>query len=117
MTRDYSVSDHSPRAELYCVDPNDTLWFGGGVATLQSNVQILNVVPQRLYNFAPLTQSVTYNDGFNGPVFDCQWFRKTNAGLDQYIVVGEFTQYRGEDAPYMVFLDVNGNRLQDLEWP
>ena len=117
VTRDSSVSGHSPRAELYCVDPDDTLWFGGGVATLQTNVQILNVIPQRLYNYQPQTQNVTYNDGFNGPVFDCQWFRKTNAGLDQYIVVGEFTQYRGEDAPYMVFLDVNGNRLQDLEWP
>jgi hypothetical protein len=117
ITRDASVLGHSPRAELYCVDPDDTLWFGGGVSLVESNVQIVNVLPQRLYNYQPQTQNVTYFDGFNGPVFDCQWFRKTNAGLDQYIVVGEFTQYRGEDVPYMVFIDANGNRLADLEWP
>lgn len=117
ITRDASVLGHSPRAELYCVDPDDTLWFGGGVSLVESNVQIVSVLPQRLYNYQPQTQNVTYFDGFNGPVFDCQWFRRTNAGLDQYIVVGEFTQYKGEDAPYMVFIDVNGNRLTELEWP
>lgn len=117
VTRDNSVIGHSPRAELYCVDPDDTLWFGGGVSRLKTLVQDISTIPQRLYAYERLTQNVIVNDGFNGPVFDCQWFCKTNAGLDQYIVVGEFTQYRGEDAPYMVFLDVNGNRLSDLEWP
>ncbi|NBR88098.1 MAG: hypothetical protein EBT61_21860, partial [Verrucomicrobia bacterium] len=51
-----------------------------------------------------------------GPVRDCQFFCENSQGIRQFIVVGDFTEYLGESAPYMVFIDEGGNRLTDLEW-
>lgn len=54
---------------------------------------------------------------FNGVITDAKYFRQRNDGTHQIIVCGEFTEYLGEPAPYLVFIDQDGNRLSDLEWP
>lgn len=116
FTRDTSYSDNSPRAELFCVDPDDVLFFGGGVAHLTSGVQDISVSPQMLYAFHPATQEFDVIDGFNGPVRDCQFFGYSSTGSPQYIVVGEFTEYNGNPAPYICFLDSGYNQISELEW-
>lgn len=61
---------------------------------------------------------LTEISGFNGAVLDVKYFRTKDDGVTrQFIVVGEFTTYQGQPAPYLLFVDQNGNRLADLEWP
>ena len=116
FTRDSSVAGCSPRLEMFCVDPDGILYFGGGVNNLVSSVVPNYVTPQRLYSYYPNLAYFETFDGFNGPVRDCQFFCENSQGIRQFIVVGDFTEYLGEPAPYMVFIDEGGNRLTDLEW-
>lgn len=114
---DSSVAGCSPRLEIFFTDSYDRVWFGGGVNVLnQQRNAPQSVTPQRLYRFNTSTQDFTVFDGFNGPVWDCQFFCVTEAGVHQFIVVGDFTEYNGEPAEYMMFMDDAGNRLSDLEW-
>ena len=70
-----------------------------------------------LYLDGFLTTLTVSNGDFNGVVVDAKYFRQRNDGTHQIIVCGEFTEYKGEPAPYLVFIDQYGNRLSDLEWP
>lgn len=114
---DSSVAGCSPRLEIFFTDSYGSVWFGGGVSVLnQQRNAPQSVTPQRLYRFNTSTQDFTVFDGFNGPVRDCQFFCVTEAGVQQFIVVGDFTEYNGEPAEYMMFMDDAGNRLAELEW-
>ena len=70
-----------------------------------------------LYLDGFLTTLTVSNGDFNGVVVDAKYFRQRSDGTHQIIVCGEFTEYKGEPAPYLVFIDQYGNRLSDLEWP
>ncbi len=62
--------------------------------------------------------SLTVSGGdFNAEITDAKYFRARGDGTHQIIVCGEFTEYRGEPVPYLVYIDQDGNRLSDLEWP
>jgi hypothetical protein len=72
----------------------------------------------KLYKYNEATDTATYFDGFEPDAFviDCQYF-STVDGVQQFIVVGTFTSYKGEPAERIVFIDQDGNRLADLTWP
>lgn len=57
---------------------------------------------------------------FDAAVYDVKFFRTKDDGVThQFIVVGDFTTYvtDGLPAQYIIFIDQDGNRLTDLEWP
>lgn len=64
-----------------------------------------------------LTSLSVSGGDFNATVSDAKYFRQRNDGTHQIIVAGEFTTYKGQAASYLVFIDQDGNRLDDLEWP
>lgn len=75
-------------------------------------------IPTTIYILQQSPFVLTTVSGFNDYVSDVKFFRLKNDGVThQYIVVGGFTTFNGEAAPYMVFIDQNGTRLTDLEWP
>lgn len=118
FTLNGSVAGCSPRLELFFNDPDDELWFGGGVSQLNPQRDApQSVTPQRLYRFNRLTQDFTEFSGFNGPVRHAAYFCDGPTQGRQFIVVGDFTEYNGEPAEYIMFMDGAGNRLEDLEWP
>lgn len=74
--------------------------------------------PETLYILRTDTGVLTTLSGFNDAVSDVKFFRlKDDLVTEQYIVAGDFTTYNGESAPYLIFIDQNGTRLADLEWP
>jgi hypothetical protein len=105
------------RAGAFCKSPAGDLWFGYDVNALQTASQAsFETQPYQLYKYNEATDTATYFDGFNGSVIDCQYF-STFDGVQQFIVVGAFTEYLGQPAESIVFIDQNGNRLADLIWP
>lgn len=83
-----------------------------------SLVFIAALNPETLYILRQDTSTLTTLNGFNDAVSDVKFFRlKDDLVTEQYIVAGDFTTYNGEPAPYLIFIDQNGNRLADLEWP
>jgi hypothetical protein len=104
------------RAGVFCKSPAGEIWFGYEVHSLKTSTQIMATSPYQLYKYNEATDTVTYFDGFNGQVVDCQWF-STVDGVQQFIVVGAFTEYNGLPAERIVFIDQNGTRLPDLIWP
>ena len=107
---------NSDRAWMFCKSPSGELWFGGGVDALYSSAGSVSTSNYKLYKFNENTNAITYISGFNDTVYDCQFFSEVN-GTQQFIVVGAFTEYNGETAERIVFIDQDGNRLSDLEWP
>lgn len=106
----------SDRASLFCISPENEIWFGGAVLELDNGTDNLSTDPYRLYKYNQDTGAISYFDGFNARVHDCQYF-STVDGVQQFICVGEFTEYNGVSADYIVFIDQDGNRLDDLIWP
>jgi len=107
----------SDRANAFCKSPAGELWFGYEVNSLETASQAsFPTDPYQLYKYNEATDTATYFDGFNDLVIDCQYF-STVDGVQQFIVTGAFTEYQGEPAERIVFIDQNGNRLADLIWP
>ena len=105
------------RAGAFCKSPAGDLWFGYDVNALETASQAsFPTDPYQLYKYNEATDTATYFDGFNDSVVDCQYF-STVGDVQQFIVVGAFTEYQGEPAERIVFIDQNGNRLADLIWP
>ena len=103
----------------FCKSPAGEVWFGYSIAAIETATQpYFNTQTLQLYKYNEATDTATYFDGFepNGFVVDCQYF-STVDGVQQFIVVGTFTSYKGEPAERIVFIDQDGNRLTDLIWP
>ena len=101
----------------FCKSPAGELWFGYDVNALQTASQAsFPTDPYQLYKYNEATDTATYFSGFDNWVYDCQYF-STVGNLQQFIVVGAFTEYLGQPAESIVFIDQNGNRLADLIWP
>ena len=108
--------DLKDRAAVFCKSPAGDLWFGAAVNELRTATQTIPTSTYQLYKYNEATDTATYFSGFNGLVVDCQWFSTVGA-VQQFIVVGSFTEYLGLPAERIVFIDQNGNRLADLTWP
>ena len=105
------------RAAAFCKSPAGDLWFGYYVDALETASQgSFDTQPYQLYKYNEATDTATYFSGFDDLVIDCQYF-STVEGVQQFIVVGAFTEYLGEPAERIVFIDQDGNRLADLIWP
>ena len=106
------------RAWVFCISPTADIWFGGGVTALRDSFSVTPTTDYQLYKYNETSGVATYFSGFNGTVYDCQYFStRADAVTQQFIVVGAFTTYNGDTAERIVFIDQNGTRLSDLEWP
>jgi hypothetical protein len=113
---DFTEGNTSDRAWLFCKSPSDEIWFGGGVTGITDGAGSFSVTPYRLYKYNENSLNAAEIATFNGTVWDCQFFREVD-GIEQFIVCGDFTECNGDPVEYIAFIDQDGNRLSDLEWP
>lgn len=109
---DLEVNGASGFALPLAIDRQHRIWFGGNVTRINGTA----VTPYRLYRVDRYGQNMKEFALFDARVHDCKWFNDGPSG-EQFIVVGEFQNYDGVLVGGMVFIDEDGNLLQDLNWP
>lgn len=126
------VETNGTRAEPMSVDHVGRLWFTGGILKVFTRAggggpyTATETVPHQLYRHAPAENpQLKKFEGFNGGVNDCRYFADGPTQGRQYIVIGAFTRYtdpvayggKTHVANRILYIDENGKRLKDLEWP
>jgi hypothetical protein len=111
----FGFSEPQAHAIPFGVDSSDNIYVGGPIQSFNVDSTVYNVTPWRIYKLSPLgvydpTDAFNVNAKFNDKVTSCI---VTNA--DYLVVGGTFTCYNNLAANKLIFLDVNGNPIANID--